>query len=285
MPTQRAFQPRTLVPKSWQPAARSVYHRFFRLHLRLRCWLADRTGSLDADGLPLPPALLRYRVSELLDRGSFLSIGQGCAQLIEQRVNSMGVDLAHACRVLDFGCGCGRTLRWMLARFPRVEFHGADVDEEAIQWCRANLGTARFIPNRPAPPLPYADGHFEVIYCFSVFTHLDESMQDAWLAELNRLLSPSGVLLLTVHGDQAARILDAEGHAALQAAGFLHRRSPKLKGITPDWYHTTWHTREYIVERLARWSDDIHYEEVAGGAQAIVLARARPLKFTSCGTN
>ncbi len=277
-------KPHALVPQALQPAARRIYHGLFRFQLRLRCWLGDRSGPVDDHGLPLPPALLRYRVSELLDRDSFLNIGQGCSQLIEQRVQSMGVDLADATRVLDFGCGCGRTLRWFLPRFPCVEFHGADVDAEAIEWCRAQLAGAHFARNNPAPPLLYPDGHFQVIYCLSVFTHLDEPMQDAWLAELDRLLAPSGVLLLTVHGEQATRVLDTQGHAALQAAGILHRRSRKLKGITPDWYQTTWHSRDYIVKRLARWFDDVRYEDVAGGPQTIVLARARARQVTSSGT-
>lgn len=268
-------QSRAFVPRALQPAARSVYHGLFRLQLRARCWCADHSGAADVTGLPLPPALLRYRVSELLGRDEFLNIGEGCARLIEEHLGSMGVDLARTRRVLDFGCGCGRTLRWFLRECPDVEFHGADVDEEAIEWCRANLKSARFLRNDPLPPLPYPDLHFDVIYCLSVFTHLDEDMQDSWLAELSRLLAPGGVLLLTVHGDRAADALDPDGRATLQTSGFVHRRSRKLKGMVPDWYQTTWHSREYIERRLATWFDDIRYEALPGGMQAIVLARQK----------
>ncbi len=270
-----ASQPRLLVPRGLRPAARSVYHRLFRFQLRLRCWYADREAAA-GDGFPLPPALLRYRVSELLGRDEFLTVGEGCARLIEQYLGSMGADLAQAHRVLDFGCGCGRTLRWFLRKFPGGEFHGADVDAEAIEWCRSNLTTARFVRNNPQPPLPYPDGHFASIYCLSVFTHLDEDMQDAWLEELARLLAPGGVLLLTVHGERAADALDPDGQAELHARGFVHRRSRKLQGIVPDWYHTTWHSRDYVVARLAARFDDVRYESLPGGMQAIVLGRARP---------
>jgi SAM-dependent methyltransferase len=245
------------------------------MQLRLRCWYADRTERKDASGLPLPPAMLRYRVSELLGRDEFLYIGQGCAQLMEQHSRSMGVDLAQVQHVLDFGCGCGRTLRWFLREYPAVEFHGADVDREAIRWCTDNLPSARFLQNDPAPPLPYPDQHFDVIYSLSVFTHLDEHMQDLWLAELARLLIPGGLLLFTVHGELAAQALDLEGRATLESAGFVHRRSRKLKGIVPDWYQTTWHSRDYIVQRLARWFEEIRYEPVPGGMQVIVMARPR----------
>lgn len=257
-------------------AARSVYHGLFRLQLRLRCWYADRTATPDESGLPLPPALLRYRVSELIGRDDFLTIGGGCAEMTERYMRTMGVDLAGTRRVLDFGCGCGRTLRWFLREFPGVEFHGADVDREAIAWCRQNLPRASFVQNQPEPPLPYPNHHFDVIYCLSVFTHLDEAMQDLWLAELSRLLVAGGIVLLTVHSDLAAQVLDADGLATLRATGFLHRRSRKLQGIVPDWYHTTWHSRDYLVQRLAPRFEDIRYETVPGGGpQVIVMARAR----------
>jgi SAM-dependent methyltransferase len=219
--------------------------------------------------------MLRYRVSESLSSGEFLRIGQGCAQLVEQHVQGMGVDLAQAGRVLDFGCGCGRTLRWLLRKCPRAEFHGVDVDREAIQWCSQNLEAACFVATNPEPPLPYPSRHFDVIYCFSVFTHLDENMQDQWLAELCRLINPGGVLFLTVHGERAAKVLDPDDLAVLRTTGFVCKSSRKLQRIVPEWYQTAWHSRDYIVQRLSALFHDVRYEVVADGMQDIVLAKRR----------
>jgi SAM-dependent methyltransferase len=38
------------------------------------------------------------------------------------------------------------------------------------------------------------------VYALSVFTHLDESQQLSWIAELRRVTKPGGLVLFTTHG-------------------------------------------------------------------------------------
>ena len=252
---------------------RAAFHTAFRICLHIQCWYADQFGKTRSSD-PIPPAMLRFRVSESLAVDDFLRIGSGCATLIEQQIDAMALDLAHAHRVLDFGCGCARIMRWFLrSELENVEFHGVDVDREAIHWCQSHLVKGHFLATDPAPPLPYPDDHFDIVYCLSVFTHLDESMQDLWLRELMRVLKPGGAILISVHGNAAARDLDMRGIQTLQAKGFLHRRSKKLKGILPDWYQTTWHAEEYIISRVSRWFAEVRYRVIPDGAQDLVMAR------------
>src|SRR5262249_26040692 len=116
-------------------------------------------------------------VSELLSLEIFLNVGKASAGHVEEQVRNMGASLADARRVLDFGCGCGRTLRWLIESYPETRFYGADVDADAIGWCVQNLTNADFVTSDAQPPLPFPSGHFDVVYCLSVFTHLDEQMQ------------------------------------------------------------------------------------------------------------
>ena len=185
----------------------------------------------------------------------------------------MGTSLAEVERVLDFGCGCGRTLRWLMKSHPATHFVGADVDADAIDWCVRNLHSGEFVNSRPEPPLPFKPASFDVVYCFSVFTHLDERMQDMWLREMKRILKPGGIVILTVHGEQAAAALDEHAAGILKSAGFLHHRSRKLSGIVPDWYNTSWHSQTYIVERLGALFTDVRYTVVPDGIQDLVVAR------------
>lgn len=252
---------------------RPVHHAAFRAQLLARCWCSDLVSRRGGPGLPLPPALLRYRTSESLSKDLFLRVGQGCAAHIENQVRTLGGYLASARRILDFGCGCGRILRWLVDRYPNAEFYGADVDSDAIDWCARHIAGGRFVSTRPQPPLPYPKGHFDLVYCISVFTHLDERMQDMWLLELRRVLRPEGILLLTVHGERAANgCLNAEGLKTLRTEGLVHRTTRKLSGIVPEWYNTTWHSQQYIVGRLRSLFTDVRYTVVPESMQDIVLA-------------
>lgn len=263
-------QLRKFVPPVLRPVAKAVYYRIFRLYLRLRFWWSDRFDG-QAREVELPPALLRYRVSELLSANQFLRSGEGCAALIQRSAAETGVGFDSAKRVLDFGCGCGRTIAWLM-RDCEAEFHGVDVDADAIEWCTKHLPRGRFISCSPEPPLPYPDDSFDVIYCLSVFTHLDEPMQDLWLSELNRILKPSGVLLFTVFGASTRSLLDGEELGRLETGGFLHKRSEKLRGLVPDWYHTSWQSEDYIVGRLQASFENVCYSVVPDGMQDVVSA-------------
>jgi len=56
----------------------------------------------------------------------------------------------------------------------------------------------KFLTVTTAPHLPFEDRYFDLIYCGSIFSHIDD-LADAWLLELKRILQPSGRLYITVH--------------------------------------------------------------------------------------
>jgi SAM-dependent methyltransferase len=103
-------------------------------------------------------------------------------------------------RVLDFGCGAGRTLRQFLVEAGSGEFWGADIDAPSIAWLERTLRPPlRVVCNRADPPLGLDYGAFDLIWALSVFTHLTDSSL-AWLLELHKLLKPDGFLIATYMG-------------------------------------------------------------------------------------
>lgn len=103
-------------------------------------------------------------------------------------------------RVLDFGCGAGRTLRHFLSEAQTAEIWGADIDSASIDWLQANLcPPLRAWRCSPGPPLGLEVASFDLVWAISVFTHLTDT-SIAWLLELHRLLKPGGLLIATYIG-------------------------------------------------------------------------------------
>ena len=108
-------------------------------------------------------------------------------------------------RVLDFGCGVGHILREAVAANPEGEYWGCDNHAPSVEWLRREVGDqAHVFLNHDWPPLPTPAEHFDVVFAFSVFTHLTDSWS-AWLLELHRVLADDGVLVATVLGPGQTR--------------------------------------------------------------------------------
>ena len=85
--------------------------------------------------------------------------------------------------VLDFGCGCGRLLRFFESRNPEWRVRGADANSDLASWCSSSL------PARRDPPQcgrwPFAAGERELrpdSTVLSVSTHLREDRADSMAA-------------------------------------------------------------------------------------------------------
>jgi SAM-dependent methyltransferase len=106
--------------------------------------------------------------------------------------------------IVDWGCGPGRIVRhWpqLIGEGNRVM--GCDYNARYIDWCKKHIAGVTFCQNELLPPLPLTEASADAMYGLSIFTHLSESNHYAWAAELQRILKPGGVLVLTVQGDQS----------------------------------------------------------------------------------
>jgi SAM-dependent methyltransferase len=204
---------------------------------RLRDFVDRFRGA--PDGLPIPPARLHVLVSGNLRHGvaEYFEIGGWCIEKLESMLAADGVRLADFGSILDFGCGCARVLR-RVRPLTEARLVGTDVNGEAIAWCRAELPIAEFEVNAPAPPLAFAPGSFDLVYAFSVFTHLPEDLQRPWIEELARVLRPGGYLLFTTLGAVYQRALPEAGRRKLDRDGSFVRYAPYPGGEQCLAYHT-----------------------------------------------
>ncbi len=121
-----------------------------------------------------------------------------------------------SCDVLDVGCGVRLVQTILNLDLPIRSYTGVDVDEPVISFLKTEVRDPRFtfvrwdvhnpLYNVHGPrmtrdtPLP-AGGDFDVIWLFSVFTHLAPDDADAMFAILRRHVRREGRLLFSAFLD------------------------------------------------------------------------------------
>jgi 2-polyprenyl-3-methyl-5-hydroxy-6-metoxy-1,4-benzoquinol methylase len=199
-----------------------------------------------AGGVPIPPANLNFLVSGCTSVPAFVEVGQTVSACITAVLARNGHDLRDCRAILDFGCGCGRVIRYW-KQLPAA-IHGTDCHAEAIRWCTRNLPFGHFRVNQADPPLSYSANSFDFIYAISVFTHLDERRQHTWVAELARILKPGGLLLITTHGETCLHYVGAADVERFHCHELVVA-NPEQSGRNAC---GVFHPYEYVRDRLAR---------------------------------
>ena len=238
--------------------------------------------------VPVPPIELIKRVTGQSEESVFRDSGPFHLDAFARALALVHKSYSDFASVLDFGCGCGRLTLPLVQRLPHARIAASDTDREAVAWLADHAPGADVRANDPLPPLSFDDDSFDLVLVWSLFTHLPESYQDAWLAELHRVTATGGIVLVSVHGASNWRWTWQEPWAgrrwkparlklALERKirGFAHWRDDGWNAYFPDYYHTTFHTDRYIRRHFSRWFDVSGFERGAGAEHDIVVLEAK----------
>jgi SAM-dependent methyltransferase len=125
-----------------------------------------------------------------------LRSGFAIYQQIKAAINAWGPPFTPESPILDFGCGWGRVVRFFAKDVRAENLFGVDIAAMGIDTCNSTiLGNFRLISRYP--PVDFPDGSFDIIYAWSVFSHLPEALHIEWLNEFSRLVRPSGLVILS----------------------------------------------------------------------------------------
>ena len=197
-------------------------------------------------------------------------------------------------RVLDFGCGTGRLLRFPCEFGVGVEMIGCEVNPAAVQWLQQNF---------PCPvhrikhsfDTSFLDEPVDLIYAWSIFTHFREQEHHGWLRALADKLNPGGLLLATFKSTEQIKRLrtdDAYRKASLASEQDVHRLEQQAVGgfaffecydqsrsadfgIDASGFGQAYVSPEYIRARWRPYGDVIEIGVAAEGWQDIVVLRKR----------
>ena len=114
--------------------------------------------------------------------------------------------------ILDFGCGYGRIIRLLYYFTSPANIWGVDPRQESIDICRADGVRAHFAVSDYLPTaLPLENTNFDLIYSFSVFTHLSQRAATQALRTLRRYVGKDGLLVITIRPIEYWHLPDSAG--------------------------------------------------------------------------
>lgn len=188
---------------------------------------------------------------------------------------------SNADRLLDFGCGHGRVLRWLRAAFPEAVITATDVNADGVEFCASTFNALPVVSGTDFYNLGNFGEH-DLIWAGSVLTHLNEEASRALLTRFIEWLAPNGVAVFSSHGRSVAtRIIEQHfpymmgGNTRPLISGYYGEKeygySPYLStpdyGVSmtsPNWYWREIRSRDDV--RLVMYSErawDYHHDIVA----------------------
>ena len=225
-------------------------------------------------------ARIKRVAGSIANANSFLNGGRNASCRILDIAADYGKSVKKSLDVLDWGVGCGRVARHM-AQHPKLSVSGIDIDSDNVEWCARNLrGDYRLTDLMP--PSPCKDNQFDLIYSCSVLSHLTVDATDAWLAEINRMLKPDGLAILSFNGDtNFASYLGkrpADLRDALGKTMFVGDTNHDLDGFIPstDYYRASFAESWWWRDKFKEFLELVDVEPaVVSGAQDMAVLRKK----------
>ncbi|MBL0219164.1 MAG: class I SAM-dependent methyltransferase [Myxococcales bacterium] len=133
---------------------------------------------------------------ELLFRGTADVMRRQIIPPITRHVQSHGG--RERMRLLDIGCGTGRTLHQISRAHPAMQLHGVDLSPAYIRTARRRLADVAeltlAVENGEA--LPWADATFDIVTSTYMFHELPRNARRNVVREMLRVVKPGGLLVI-----------------------------------------------------------------------------------------
>jgi SAM-dependent methyltransferase len=183
--------------------------------------------------------------------------------------------LAPGATVCDYGVGFGRHIRWLLRDLPRERLCAVDPHGPILRTCRdlridvfADLAQIDYWPE--ANPF---GRRFDVVYSYSVLTHLEEEHHLHVLGYLAKLVRRGGTCVVTVF-ERGLWQNDPEMLARFDEKGYAFRAFPPHPDFPARhaWGNTAIGER-YIQQRWRRDFEIVGREQLPDSQIAVRLRR------------
>ena len=132
------------------------------------------------------------------DGTHYFKVGLSAIQCIDEALAA--ANFTEVQRILDFPCGSGRVLRFLAQRFPEAEITACELDHGPVDFCVREFGARPAYSSLNLDEVSL-DKKFDLIWCGSLATHLNEHGIVALIKLFRRHLAEGGLMIFTTHGD------------------------------------------------------------------------------------
>jgi SAM-dependent methyltransferase len=196
-----------VVPRGLHPSLGALRRWTRALSLRTR---RQKRRLLDDPSLSAADRELLAKVSGRIhygdgmyvgDGGHYYKVGLSALRCIDEALALAKTSDPEA--ILDLPCGYGRVLRFLTHRFPEAKITACELDRDAVDFCVTALGASPAYSSTDLDRLSLGI-YFDLIWCGSLITHIDDAKIVALFEFFGRHLAPGGLLIFTTHGDYVA---------------------------------------------------------------------------------
>jgi SAM-dependent methyltransferase len=128
----------------------------------------------------------------------YFDVGLSALQCVER---ALTVTRAAPTAILDMPCGHGRVCRMLRAAFPDAHITVCDLDTHAVDFCAGEFGADPVYSDVDVRRIQL-DRRFDLIWCGSLFTHLEWARWQSFIDFFSDHLIGDGLLVFTTHGRQ-----------------------------------------------------------------------------------
>lgn len=118
-------------------------------------------------------------------------------QIAHAACSRFGKPLGRTTRLLDFGVGWGRIVRFFLRDIAPQNIHGVDVVPQVLGICQALMLVGDYRLVTPRGVFDYPEASFDLVTACSVFSNLSADNGLHWIREMHRVVAPGGLVVLT----------------------------------------------------------------------------------------
>lgn len=212
---------------------------------------------------------------------AYLTVTKSAINLIDSTLQLTYTNKTDIKNILDFPCGHGRVLRGLRSYFKESNIYACDLDREGVDFCASNLGAIGVYSNLDPEKVVF-DTKFDLIWCGSLFTHLNSDKWPSFFRFFDSVLRDQGILIFTYAGTYVKDLIEAGKHS------INNQITSKDESILTDFYKDGFGYKSYknnpdygqticspewmrkFLENLPNYRSVLHFERGWNGRQDVI---------------